>query len=92
MFFSYRKKVVLRNANVIDLIITENIHLDILSSVGFMDVVLHALHVYPKYIVLDQAWAASGPRSTLMWPASYNFSIIDSLFYIEKHIDIPENL
>jgi hypothetical protein len=45
---------------------------------------------------LDQAWATygpratSGPRSTLMWPASYNSEFYIAILY-RKHVKIPEN-
>jgi hypothetical protein len=34
--------------------------------------------------------ATSGPPSTLMWPASYNFIILDSYFNIENMLKIQK--
>ncbi len=34
--------------------------------------------------------AKFGPRSTLMWPASYNFIILDSYFNIENMLKIQK--
>ncbi len=57
-------------------------------------VTLSVLTVAHVVVSSDQAWSTSGPRatfgprSTLMLPASCNFSIIDSHFYKENMLTI----
>ncbi len=50
-----------------------------------------------RHKALDQAWATSGPRatsgpqSTLMWPASFNLSILNS-YFLEDMLKIQKKI